>query len=455
MTNDFSKSADVNSSDNPSSDIPANESWFARWRRKRDQDRESRFDVLLGEDAKIDTSQLIELACMDLIEQRRSGKPVIVEDYLNAYRQLNVDSCRLDLIDAEICVRQERNDTFTLEQWSSRFPDDVGIIQSLLMMDHHATPSDKRVSETDSSELTMVVAHESGTSASFEISLGGDPSSSSYEDFSIEQNVRTAIVVQENLSKSEEPVDALGSPDWFLGQKVYASGPGWWVVRGIHRDTHETFALKVIVLPSTVTPSQIRRLTEVISHASQVRHPAWIAAESSTIFNGHLGVLRPWIHGVSWNDQTGNASVVLGRLSTLAMSVAGAIADNAHHGGLHAGNLWIDHENKLNLVDAGSSSKGVHRWLTGGVGDFMTREERAIQDCQDLRALIASTLIRFTDPAVGRVLEQIRRTDLEPDEIGKILRDAADGKALKPTSNTIGWQSRLAKFISWNSRRLP
>jgi len=382
----------------PSQPGYANESWFSRWRRLRDQDPDSPLDVLLSTEGEIHADPLIDIACMDLIEQRRGGRPACVEDYLRAFPSLDNQSQRLDLIDAEICVRDELRCPLSVREWTARFPNDHDAISSLIKMDDGAAQPE------------MLVRH----------------------------RVRQ---------------DEASTPDWFVGQKVFASGPGWWIVRGIHRETHATYALKIIGLPSTVSPSQVQRLSEVVSQCSQANHPNWVAAESSTIHNGHLGVLRPWVHGVAWHDQPGDTRTIVRRLANVAMLLAGTSAARLQHGGVHAGNLWIDHRGQVMLMDAGSSRRGIRRWLTGSSGEFMSAPQRATWDCEEFKSLIAATLMRSPEPLVDTILQGIRDPDLTPLSLGELLFDAADGKRIHTDNKGMNLRARLSHFISRDARR--
>jgi hypothetical protein len=418
---------------------PADESWFSRWRRCRDEDPDSPLDVLLRKLCDDDSHQhpsgteLVDIACLDLMQQRRNGRDVCVEDYLRAFPVLDHESQRLDLIDAEMCIRQELHCPQSKQQWAARFPGDIDAIGALLGMEERATHGNVLHMETPCEDVTLMDA----SAADVEFSVD--------EPFSIATNDRIAGSAPVVAHDNTRPIASAATPDWFVGQKVFASGPGWWMVRGVHRDTHATYALKIIRLPSTISPSQIQRLREVVSQSSLVNHPNWVTAESSTVCDGHLGVLRPWVHGVAWHDQPGDVGAVVRRLAVVAIAIAGATASGRHHGGVHAENLWIDHRGNVILIDAGSSRHGVHQWLSGGSGEFMSESQRSAWDCEALKSLIASTLMRSPEPLADTILQGIRDPGLSPLQLGEFLLDAADGKCPRGETKSLG--ARISKFI--------
>ncbi len=86
-------------------------------------------------DKPLSREHLLELACIDLIGQRRVGRSVTVEDYLRDFAELRDDSARLDLIDAEICVDRELGKSPRLDELASRFADLRSQIGDLVEMD--------------------------------------------------------------------------------------------------------------------------------------------------------------------------------------------------------------------------------------------------------------------------------------------------------------------------------
>ena len=59
-------------------------------------------DLLRGQ--PVDRNAVLDLACIDLMHQHRTGHPVYAEEYVQDFPQLDQTSDLLDLIDAELCV---------------------------------------------------------------------------------------------------------------------------------------------------------------------------------------------------------------------------------------------------------------------------------------------------------------------------------------------------------------
>jgi serine/threonine protein kinase len=78
---------------------------------------------------------LVELACIDLIDRQRSGASVRVEEYVAAVPALNNPDDVLELIDAEVCVRQELRTPANREELLSRFPQHASAIERMFVLD--------------------------------------------------------------------------------------------------------------------------------------------------------------------------------------------------------------------------------------------------------------------------------------------------------------------------------
>lgn len=345
--------------------------------------------------------ELLQWACVDLIQKHRSGDPVAVETYLRDWPELNQTNERLDLIDAELCIRHELGQPLTMPQWRERFPEDAAAIESLLRLSLHDRPDES---------------------------------------------------------------DASASPDWFIGQKQFASGPGWWLIRGIHRDTREAYALKVLALPATAESSTAASLIQAVMQTQNGDHPAWTPAVSVTVHNDHLGVLRRWVHGTAWASRHGDVLAVrLRHLATLAMMVQRAHDVGCQHGGLHAGNVWIDHHGHLIVHDAGSSRMGLPRWLA--TGGLISPDQRITADVDDLRTLIAATLMPYPDAIAGRLLQSIRCPTSTPSGIAAMLLDGIDGTdGVHGRQDVLGesdpefhsaFGRRVMKVFAWNPFARP
>ena len=78
---------------------------------------------------------LVELACIDLIDRLRSGSSVRVEEYIAAVPELEGTDDVLELIDAEVCVRQELGTPANREELLDRFPQHASAIERMFVLD--------------------------------------------------------------------------------------------------------------------------------------------------------------------------------------------------------------------------------------------------------------------------------------------------------------------------------
>ncbi|MDG2221541.1 MAG: serine/threonine-protein kinase [Rubripirellula sp.] len=94
---------------------------------------------LLGR-ATVTPQQLIDLACVDLMQRRREGIAAVVEDYTQQFPQLTQEAPLLDLIDAEICVAVELNQTPDETEYAKRFPKQAKSIAQLIQLPPNQLP---------------------------------------------------------------------------------------------------------------------------------------------------------------------------------------------------------------------------------------------------------------------------------------------------------------------------
>ena len=397
---------------------PSPATWLARWQTFRRQSPVAPLaDCFDGELPPSD--MLVDLLCMDLMHMWRQGSPVQVESYASAFAILADDESLLDLIDAEICVREEIGQTLSITQWQKRFPNRSGEIDSLLRMDDSgATDRPERVSgsgedRTDRSATSSPISNNADQDFSFDAPAmpGGDELKTQFSIAMMEpEDPRKGL---EDITGGLDSVDAAADesvtgPDWFVGQRMIATRPGCWIVRGLHRDTNRSMALKVVQLRSTVTPPQIRGLMDVVGDAAMLEHAGVVVPASSTVRNEHLAVLRPWVEGRPWEDSL-NA---LGRqpdaawrmMAQWVFGISSGLGKGVFFGGIHASNLIVTHDRHLRVMDVGSSRRGTHRLLS--THEFPTRATRGRWDFEDMAAVVAQAAIAWKAPGVLRWLTQ-------------------------------------------------
>ncbi len=110
-----------------------------RWlKRQRAQKGDASLaDLICG--LSVPTEQLIDLACIDLMQRRRAGQSARVEDYTRQFPKLAEERLLLDLIDAEICVANELKQPLNRNEYSDRFPSVADAIGQLFdLPEHHS-----------------------------------------------------------------------------------------------------------------------------------------------------------------------------------------------------------------------------------------------------------------------------------------------------------------------------
>lgn len=78
--------------------------------------------------------RLVDLACVDLMQRRRLGAAVPINDYLRDFTVLNCRSHQLDLIDADLCVSVELNHPPSIDRYVKQFPHLAREIKDLAKM---------------------------------------------------------------------------------------------------------------------------------------------------------------------------------------------------------------------------------------------------------------------------------------------------------------------------------
>ncbi len=350
---------------------------------------------------RVELTRLIDLACVDLIEQRRSGHAINAESYIDQFPELASDELLLDLIDAEICIARELQEPVDPPQYAQRFPALIDDINELLGM------------------------QEPSSIAGSSIAGASQP----LPELASSDLPKTAIEVL-----GDQPVDG---PDWFSPEKCFASEPGRWLIRGRDKLRGEVMAMKIIDLPP-LSADQSRHLLDACEAASKVRHPVFVPPTLAAIERGHLGVIRPWVFGIPWTEVAAKRDVAtqLREFASLAYCLEAVRRCGAAHGGVHQDNVLIDHDGNLRLVDAAGSFSGVRRWLRPERTPepdtpIVPLSQRQRQDIDDLVRLIESACGRWRERWTSRLLEEMKGIvdglpERGADDLGALLMRYAD-----------------------------
>ena len=108
---------------------------LSRLRDARAEKPDATFDQIVTQCEPETHASLIELACIDLINQLRAGRSAKVEEYVSAIPKLERDDDVLDLIDAEVCARQELGQPADRDELTQRFPALASAIERMFFLD--------------------------------------------------------------------------------------------------------------------------------------------------------------------------------------------------------------------------------------------------------------------------------------------------------------------------------
>ncbi len=420
---------------------------------------------------KFDERRIVDIACIDLMERRRMGHPVTVESYVEEFSCIQDESNLLDLIDAEICVASELGEEPQLDDYASRFPHLADQVIELVRLDA-AAESELTSAIVDVSEKTPIVSEktpiacektqpvsEMGQSAVIATNIDRASVSQS-ADFSIEVLPSDATPIKA-AAATRHPIDL---PEWFVGEQCVASGPGRWLIRGRDSVRGINLALKVTELPPQLTKVQGDQILDACEMAAKVRNASWVLPSVAAIQQRHLGVIRPWVYARPWQQlrATQDYRTQLRNLASVAFAVASAHQVGATHGGIHVENLLVDHEGKVQVLDAAASRVGLERWLspTTGCSDFeqiLPLDQRISMDVRDLIKLVAAASVDWDSKWAIDLLADLRRiANSRPVEasalIGQELAQHADSQ--HPATRKTGqrqhrwWRIRLARWLT-------
>ena len=155
----------------------------------------------------------------------------------------------------------------------------------------------------------------------------------------------------------------------------------------------------------------------------------------------------------------------LRNLATVAFAIESAHQLAATHGGIHLENLLMDHDGKVQILDAGASRSGLERWLNP-VSDPASREfaslgERKNMDTQDVIKLVAAASVEWEPHWATDLVAELRHiADKTPEGacglIGQRMMQHADSSIPRGDvrssgeSHQLSWRRRLAHWLTEN-----
>jgi hypothetical protein len=300
--------------------------------------------------APLSLDKLTDIACIDLIERRRLGQSITVEDLLGDVPQLQPrDAAKLDLIDAEICVCNELGIPVDPSDYRARFPDLAHEIEALIRLTH-----DTRNRPPIQTPLAQTPLNQALEQEATRVDRRGSTHG-----------------VSSALEFTFEP------PSWFTSEHLHSSTEDGCLIRG--RDSHgnRAVAMKVLRLKQGEARNATATLASVES-AAMVNHPAWVGPDVAAIDKNSLAIIRPWIFGTRWDQARRHASVATRLRDVARIGYALQAAHHtatkdgcATHGGIHMNNLIVDADGQVKLIDAlASLMPPLGDSLGDSLGDF-------------------------------------------------------------------------------------
>lgn len=294
--------------------------------------------------------RLTDVACIDLIERKRLGQTICVEDILQDIPVLaSSESALLDLVDAEICVQIELGQPVNLRDYEARFPEHATSIAAIAQLN----AGDVIVDTSVGSNKTIEIRHdheEEGLALQHE--LANDHRVNPLGVGGVSSHSTNGSALFEN---------AVHPPPWFTREQVHSQTEQSCLIRGRDSNENRAVALKMIRLSDRSRQTAESALAD-IEAVSSVRHPAWVQPDVAAIESQTLAVIRPWIFGTRWDTARRHASVEA-KLHDLAR--VGYALQAAHdtktqhgmagHGGLHLNNLIVDADGQVRIVDAAAT----------------------------------------------------------------------------------------------------
>lgn len=398
MMSDHSPESKTASSDAPSSfALPPDASIDQRIRwlgRIRAENATAPLSQLINHHS-LSLAALVELAAVDLIGQRRCGRDVLPEDYLEQFPSLaESDSCLLDLIDAELCVRREMNDIREADFFIDRFPDLADPIGQLVFLDFQPNKQASLPGIGDNATQGTIDFWVDEASAADPLLLQRDLTVAG-----VPRKVSVPTGDNCNDDSIEVPIP-IKPPAWMVGARCIATSlTEWgrcWLVKGRDTERSDTVVMKIIPLLKTLDRTQRTRILDLCEKTSSVAHPTWVAPRIAAINNSHLAIVRPWIFGNSMAHVLSSSLLKqrLGGIVRVAFALSAAHRIGATHGSVHPRNVVIDHESNVNLVDAASGVGGWEFYLSCWDNDLSpTIDQHISRDTHGLVEMIAAECI--------------------------------------------------------------
>jgi hypothetical protein len=170
-------------------------------------------------------------------------------------------------------------------------------------------------------------------------------------------------------------------------------------------------AMKIVPLSATLGRKERTRVLDLCELSSSVAHPAWLPPRIAALDRGHLAIIRPWVFGaVGPFVPAADGREAYQCLIQLAWALGAAHRLGATHGGVHFGNLVVDHQSQACWIDVMASVGGWSRYLSDWDNRLaQTLPRRVEDDARGLAGMIAQTAVRRGDQGLLALLADLER----------------------------------------------
>ncbi len=334
----------------PPLDSPDRAAWL---RRHRQSDSRTALSELLG-DCHLPPSELLDLACIDLLACWRAGHAIAAEHYLDQFHVLANDAeFVLDLIDAEVCARQERGQTVTTEDLERRFPSLAGRLQQLVSVDTLETSLD------EVSDFSFDGSHKKDAKRT-----QGDDRADRAADanrLELQHEPPPQSIDWERYCNVDLPGDVRLTGLFALRDEVVC-------LRAMRAD-NQPIVVKVVAKRRLPDRDAATAIGDALERLATIEHRAIVAPEAVAESASQFALIRPYVLGSLWTERMrrggGSDSASqspqgpsrwndsLRDWAEVAYAVAAIHALGLSHGSLHPQNVLREPTGKLQVVDAG------------------------------------------------------------------------------------------------------
>ena len=253
------------------------------------------------------------------------------------------------------------------------------------------------------------------------------------------------------LKPSLFPVPPIKPPHGFIIDSGVSTRPGVWLLRCHEESTQQPCSFKIMNVTRSksgqLSSLEVESILDACERAAKIRHPVWVQPLIATCDGRFLGVIRPWIFGVSWREGiSALASDEAFRfLAEVAFGLHAAHQSGCHHGNVGENNLFFSHKGNLHLTDT------VNTFSFRLTSSNLSQHDLVREDAMMFSRLVASLQLDARRGLSNQLVAQCHSLVLNtPTDtmaiVGEWLVKIADDVSRTSASSTIGQRQT---GVSW------